>query len=631
MECGPAKALSCARGIPGRSHLRSWQGMDPKQDLRALFDELWSTYDTTGIDFFGQIARTLIECARLRDPADDRRRYESDGHVAVTILPGGNGFDDLPAAGCGAVPRCLIAVHIRFKVGGAQAFPDGEKGGHVRHLLSGRVRVGAFVAVVVGFAIALAGASAARSAARGSSLCVASKPGCYSTIQAAVNAAHDGDTIRIAPGSYAGGVQINLSVNLVGAGAPATIIRGGGPVILIGEPFPWSPKRPTVTISGVTVTGGVNSGFPDPPVVQGGGISIQPSAPPTPGPGLTGAIVTIRDSIVTGNQAYATDQTPPGFCGPEACAFADGGGIDNAGMLTLINTRVTDNLLSSPPGVATSLGGGGIDNHPQGTLALERSWVTGNRLVAADPNGREGNGGGISSSGTLSIEHSFVNDNVISISSSDPTGSERDAFAGGIFVDCCGAVNPAIVAHTQVRGNRVSALNVNDAFAFGGGIVAFAPVSVSDSSLDHNAVSATSTGGGFVGADGGGGEFDDVTTLTNLRVDSNTVSANSPGGTAFAQGGGLANAGQTTMTKVIVVNNSVTASGASGAAQGGGVWNGTFGGTPTLTIQGSSIVHNSASASPGLATQGGGLYSDFPLALTGTNITANLPDQCFGC
>ena len=34
--------------------------------MQALFDELSETYDSAGIDFFGQIARTLVENARLR-------------------------------------------------------------------------------------------------------------------------------------------------------------------------------------------------------------------------------------------------------------------------------------------------------------------------------------------------------------------------------------------------------------------------------------------------------------------------------------------------------------------------------------------------------------------------------------
>ncbi|HEV8097689.1 MAG TPA: methyltransferase domain-containing protein [Gaiellaceae bacterium] len=41
--------------------------MDQKLGVQSLFDELSATYDSTGIDFFGQIAVTLIEHARVRD------------------------------------------------------------------------------------------------------------------------------------------------------------------------------------------------------------------------------------------------------------------------------------------------------------------------------------------------------------------------------------------------------------------------------------------------------------------------------------------------------------------------------------------------------------------------------------
>ena len=39
--------------------------------------------------------------------------------------------------------------------------------------------------------------------AEAATLCVGTGSGCYSTIQAAVNAAHDGDRIAIGPGTYA--------------------------------------------------------------------------------------------------------------------------------------------------------------------------------------------------------------------------------------------------------------------------------------------------------------------------------------------------------------------------------------------------------------------------------------------
>ena len=93
------------------------------------------------------------------------------------------------------------------------------------------------------------------------------------TIQTAVNAAHDGDTIAIAPGTYPGGVTIDVSVTVVGAGAASTIIKGGGPVLTLG--VPGAPNPPTISITGVTVTGGVASGNGDVTFVGlGGGVSI---------------------------------------------------------------------------------------------------------------------------------------------------------------------------------------------------------------------------------------------------------------------------------------------------------------------------------------------------------------------
>lgn len=65
--------------------------------------------------------------------------------------------------------------------------------------------------------ISFAGAAAALFAqpAFAANLCVGSRPGCFASVQAAVTAAHDGDTIAIAPGTYAGGVTIDVSVNIV--------------------------------------------------------------------------------------------------------------------------------------------------------------------------------------------------------------------------------------------------------------------------------------------------------------------------------------------------------------------------------------------------------------------------------
>src|SRR5262249_51861733 len=133
------------------------------------------------------------------------------------------------------------------------------------------------------------------------SVCASGCP--YVQLAPALAAAHDGDTIRLGPGTYDGGVTIDVSVRLVGAGAGRTIISGGGPVLTIGE-FGASTE-PTVSIEGVTITGGIARSSPESTpftgqegvFAAGGGVEIPPNADFS-----GGATVTIASSVITGNR-----------------------------------------------------------------------------------------------------------------------------------------------------------------------------------------------------------------------------------------------------------------------------------------------------------------------------------------
>ena len=132
--------------------------------------------------------------------------------------------------------------------------------------------------------------------------------GCaFSQIAAAIAAANPGDTIKVAAGHYDGGFTINKSVKLVGAGAGSTIIEGGGPVITIGQAF--ADSEPTVTVDGVTITGGVTRSSPvstpltglEGVFATGGGVEIPPGADFT-----LGATVTMTNTVVTDNRVAPT-------------------------------------------------------------------------------------------------------------------------------------------------------------------------------------------------------------------------------------------------------------------------------------------------------------------------------------
>ena len=162
------------------------------------------------------------------------------------------------------------------------------------------VRRSCQVLVLLSFAVTamlISGASPASAATL--SVC---KSGCsYTQIAPAVAAANSGDTIRIGRGTYVGGVLIDTSLQLIGAGPGITTIEGdGGSVLTIGSY--GATIEPTVTISGVTITGGDSQTSPEsiplfgiPGVwATGGGVDIPPGADFS-----GGATVTISNSVIT--------------------------------------------------------------------------------------------------------------------------------------------------------------------------------------------------------------------------------------------------------------------------------------------------------------------------------------------
>ena len=530
-------------------------------------------------------------------------------------------------------------------------------------------------------------AGTASSAHKPTTLCVGQRPGCYASLQPAFDAAADGDTIRIDPGTYAGGVTLDRSITVVGSGAGRTTISGGGPVLTIGVGGAVDADKLKVSLSGVTITGGVATSVttPDGPITfvsAAGGVNI-PS-----GDGTVGATVTIRDSAITGNRSTPTSTVPDGDC-PDGvtCAFAQAvaGGIADVGRLTLVHTVVSDNVVGGGP--TSSAAGGGIwtaTNGGPGSLTLIDSTVSGNRAVAVAPNGRFADGGGIEvqDGEAFTVRNSTVSGNTASVSNSYPSGVDMGANAGGIHI---GGFGSATIENTRIADNTASAddpagfpgandaglaviagdfcdspgdcgqtLELRNSVIRGnhtiinasssdngpsvGAVEIDSQASVSNTLISDNTTTVTNSGsasavGTFGAFDGGASPI----VVTNTIVRDNEVTVSSETGTATIEGSGIANAGSLELHNSQITGNAAHATGQDGFAQGGGIWNGQpfgpDGPTPLqLSLENTHVTQNVLTGSAGVTLQGGGLYTfGFPVTLTSSVIANNVPDQCYGC
>ena len=160
------------------------------------------------------------------------------------------------------------------------------------------------------------------------------------------------------------------------------------------------PQNVKVELRGLTVTHGF----------RGGGITNE-------------GLLTVERCVISDN---STTAPPIGLEG-------GGGGVWNAGQMSIINTTIADN-------VASHTTGGGIYNDWSGTLTLTNSTIAGN---AAYIDGWGGVGGGIRNEGQMTIINSTVSGNSVA-------GIE-DVSGGGILNG--GWLS---LVNSTISGNRAS-------------------------------------------------------------------------------------------------------------------------------------------------------------------------------
>jgi hypothetical protein len=167
-------------------------------------------------------------------------------------------------------------------------------------------------------------------------------PGEAATLQMALDACRDGDTIRLSAGTHAGGARVNgRSVQIVGAGALRTIVRGPGP----GPVLAIAGSRATrVVLEGFAIEGGRGA--------DGSGVRI------------VGADVQIRSATVRDNDGSGVLAERDAFATLADCALVDnrspfaGGGLRVVGGTALaVNCSFAGNMATTFGGAVYAAGG----------------------------------------------------------------------------------------------------------------------------------------------------------------------------------------------------------------------------------------------------------------------------------
>jgi hypothetical protein len=320
----------------------------------------------------------------------------------------------------------------------------------------------------VGLALTLLiGLSVRSEKALADTLCVTpgGSGGCYASVQVAIEGAGDGDTIRVAAGTYHEAVVLSKSVTLEGGWAADFTARDwdlyvttidaqrAGPVI-------WVNAAVSPTIEGFTLTGGDDTAH----LGWGGGIKIYRSG----GIDVEG-LTTIRHNVITDNVA----------CHASSCQ-GHGGGIHVYRSSALIehNTIISNAARTGGDGGGQ---GGGVRVWTANATLIDNT-IVGNTAVYSTTGLWTGEGGGVGAEYAQSavLEGNEIRGNVAAV--------RGDGYGGGIW------------ANARLYGNRIlsNTASVYDD-GYGGGVYAYYVSAFNGNLVQGNVASENGdgTGGGI--------------------------------------------------------------------------------------------------------------------------------------
>jgi hypothetical protein len=387
-----------------------------------------------------------------------------------------------------------------------------------------------------------------------------------------------------------GTLSITKNTTIDGGGASSTTIDGGGAVQVLNI-----ASTAQVTISGVTISGGLSG---DSTAGCTGSIFGRscPQEDGLPGGGIANAgTLTLQDSAVTGNRTSAGVRpfsfiirfcgifpNCVGSAGESAGDGGNGGGIYNQGQITIADSTIADN--------AAGNGGDGTDGQA----------ATGADTSAGEPGGSGGFGGWGGGLYNDSGAAATIADSTIAGNAAGNAGNAGAGGAATISLDSGGSAG-----FPGFGGS-------------GGGIVNFGILTVTGSTLAANVTGVGGNGANGALGDGagsgsnstsgnggsGGGIYSSSTTtvaLSNSTIAGNTASAGGTGGTgpgSAGSGGGIDQAGVGLVALVFVTVDG------NQAGAGGGLFHSSVG---SVTEAASIIASNTGSPA---ANCGGPMVTD---------------------
>jgi hypothetical protein len=352
--------------------------------------------------------------------------------------------------------------------------------------------------------------------------------------------------------------------------------------------------------------------------------------------GVDGSTITLNNSTVSCNSALG-GAAGSGAGTVSGTALGGGLAIEPTCTATVRNSTINNNTANgSQSSAAQANGGGGIDN--AGTLTLTQSWVNGNQAVTTVGNDTLG-GGLLNNEGKATITNSTFNgDESFGGGSTDffggSAGGGIDNYEGGTLV----------ISNSTFANDEAISAGGGYYYATGGALESDAGVinknvsmvTITNSSFINNEV----TGGANVLGNGGGIDSQNGTftmpgllsmTLIDCTISGNRSVGGGGGngvttGDSEGIGGGLMNAAGTMNVFGCIISNNQGIGGNNaiisandpyaGAAFGGGIENNVAG---VLNISNSWIVGNTAQAGatstgPGSFAVGGGISNSAGIA-----------------